>query len=501
VAAMAITAHAALDEILRINYVAEPTLADFHNDRSRFRCIMGPFGSGKTTACCVELLIRAMAQGPDHKGNRLTRFLVVRNTHKQLEDTTVDTWKRWIPAALCRVTDTIPRNGYLEFPLEDGTTVKSRILFRAMDKVKDVRQLLSMDLSGAFLNEARELRRQFFFNLGGRVDRYPNKDTEGIRVTFPFVISDTNPPDTEHWCYRLAEEEKPEGWRFFKQPGALQKIQIHSKTRYIPNPAAENVSHHNAGYRYWLDQIPGATEDHIRVHMLGQYGFTFDGRPVYDGLWNRGVHVAREPLPIYRGLPLWLGWDFGLTPACVMGQLLPTGRLHVLRESCLDYGGIKQLVEQKVRALLANQFNGMALHSWADPAGIQRSQVNVETGPIIELNRLGIPTRPAPTNDFQVRREAVAAFLTRMIDGGPGILVDPSCERLIAGFDGGFHFSRVQVVGSDQLRDKPDKTIQSHPHDGLQYMCEGINAQEIADRNQQRMPPVPVQQPTWEAYR
>ncbi len=35
------------------------------------------------------------------------------------------------------------------------------------------------------------------------------------------MLGDTNAPDEDHWYYRLAEETRPEGWEFFRQPGGL----------------------------------------------------------------------------------------------------------------------------------------------------------------------------------------------------------------------------------------------------------------------------------------
>jgi hypothetical protein len=47
------------------------------------------------------------------------------------------------------------------------------------------------------------------------------------------IIADTNPPDSDHWWYKLAEEDNPVGWRFFKQPGGLSE---HAENReHLPD--------------------------------------------------------------------------------------------------------------------------------------------------------------------------------------------------------------------------------------------------------------------------
>ena len=49
------------------------------------------------------------------------------------------------------------------------------------------------------------------------------------------VLLDTNAPDTESWWYRLAEQETPDGWEFFRQPAGN-------------DPNAENIENLPSGY-------------------------------------------------------------------------------------------------------------------------------------------------------------------------------------------------------------------------------------------------------------
>ena len=64
-----------------VTYKVPPTIEKFMKDDTRaVRLILGPWGSGKTTGCIMELLKRASEEYPDHKGIRKTRFVVVRNT-------------------------------------------------------------------------------------------------------------------------------------------------------------------------------------------------------------------------------------------------------------------------------------------------------------------------------------------------------------------------------------------------------------------------------------
>jgi len=322
-----------------------------------------------------------------------------------------------------------------------------------------------LEVTGVWLNEVRELPKALLDAACSRVGRYPAGRDGG--PTWNGIIMDTNPPDDDHWYYDLAEKERPEGYAFFRQPGGMQPD---GGGGYMVNPLAENVKHLPGGYEYYARQIGGKQGEWIKVYIMGQYGSVFDGRPVYEHVWNDAVHVSSEPLSVYRGLPLRLGWDFGLTPACIVGQLSPKGQVRILREFVCDRGGIRQFVTDVVRPVLNNEYAGMPLISTGDPAGMQGAQGDMEITCFGELERLGILSFPASTNDLLPRRQAVITALTRTIDGEPGFLLDPSCTDLRKGFNGGYQFSRVQVSGEERYRDVPNKNRFSHPHDGLQYL-------------------------------
>jgi hypothetical protein len=319
--------------------------------------------------------------------------------------------------------------------------------------------------------------------VSSRVGRYPGKRHGG--PSWSGFIMDTNPPDTDHWWYRLAEIEQPPGWKFWRQPGAL----IYTANEgWVANPEAENIGNQPLGYAYWQRQIAGKDHEWIKVYILGEYGSVFTGKPVFEEIYADGRHFSAEPLSIYRGLPLRLGWDFGLTPACIAAQLSPRGQLRVLREWICENGGLREFVESIVKPALANEFHGMVILSHGDPAGSQRGQVD-EVTCLDELGRLGIHTAAAPTNDFLPRRQVVISFLSRMIDGQPGFMLDPSCEVLRKGFLGGYKFDRLQVSGEERYRDVPCKNRYSHPMDALQYLALGADEVYSADEKRGRARP------------
>ena len=80
--------------------------------------------------------------------------------------------------------------------------------------------------------------------------------------------------------------------------------------------------------------------------------------------------------------------------------------------------------------------------------------------------------KPAPSNDVALRIEAVDSALSRLLDGKPGFLLDRKCVNLKKGFNGGYHYRRLQTSG-DRYDEKPLKNRYSHVHDALQYLMMG----------------------------
>lgn len=442
--------------------------AQFHADNSRVRGLMGCVGSGKSSSCCVEILSRALRQKP-YNGVRKSRWAVIRNTYPELKSTTIKTWETWFNSSVAPIKWDTPITSTMKIgDIGDGTALELEVVFLAMDRAEETGKLRSLELTGAWINEASEVHKDIFDMVTQRVGRYPSVLHGG--ASWYGTILDTNPPDDDHWYYKLAEEETPKGWKFFRQPGGLY---LDEDGEYKPNPEAENIMNLVGGYDYYLNMIGGKNENWINVFCCGNYGRTSTGKVVYPE-YKDAVHSMEDGVfePV-RGLPILLGWDFGLTPACVMAQQLTNGRLMVFREIVSFDMGIRQFANDVVKPILTNEYSGFRLVSLGDPAGSFRSQVDERTC-LQELLEAGIYTEPAATNDFLIRREAVAYFLTRMVDGEPGFMLSKECRTLRKGFNGGYHFDRIKAAGDSRYKDKPSKNDYSHAHDALQYLCLGL---------------------------
>ena len=448
-------------------------------------------GSGTSSACCVEMFRRASQQEPGRDGLRKTRWAIIRNTNPQLKTTTIKTWLDWFPQKVFgRFRWEVPYTHRIKIG-----TIEMEVLFLALDRPDDIEKLLSLELTGVWINEAREVAKAIVDGATMRVGRFPSMKDGG--PTWYGVIADTNAPDEDHWWpimegsspvpdYIPHEEalmlRKPDDWKFFIQPSAMvEKMDKAGKEilGYSKNAKAENIE--NLTQEYYPKIINGKTKSWIDVFVMNRLGSIEEGKRVYP-TYNDEVHMAKEQLDMNPNLPLIVGIDFGLTPSAIFGQRMANGRWVILREIVTVDMGTARFAEV-LRSTIVRYFPNNSLELYGDPAGDQRAQTD-ETTPFQILRSCGINAVPAPSNDPVLRIEAVEGMLNRMVDGSPGFLLDPSCKTLRQGFRSGYQYRRLAVSGEARYEEKPSKNKFSHPHDALQYMALGAGeGRNVVGRN------------------
>lgn len=476
-----------------------PVAEAFHDDDSFIRGILGPVGSGKSSTCVAEILQHAMKQHPQldpATGRRVrrSRWGVIRNTYPELKSTTIKTWQAWVPDHVAPIKWDAPITSTMKLKdIGDGTGIELEVMFLALDKPEETGKLRSAEFTGIWINEASEIPREIFEMATQRVGRYPEKKRGG--PVHPCVVMDTNPPDDDHWWYQMAEMpkteqtqqletelkklgalgEKQELMKFFRQPAGMleviDRVDGVERIKYVPNPAAENIENLPGGFAYYLRQMAGKAKNWIDVFIMAKYGTTLAGKPVYSE-WKDTVHVAKQKLEPIKGLPLFLGWDFGLTPACIIGQLSPRGQLLILDEFVSENMSIRQFADEVVKPALTTKYPGFQIVGWGDPAGVAKASSDATTC-YGELMQAGLDAEPTETNDFVPRRDAVAYFLTRLSAGEPAFLLSPHCTVLRKGFNGRYRYARMKISG-ERYKERPEKDDFSHPHDALQYLCLGL---------------------------
>lgn len=465
-------------------FTATPIMSEFMLSDAFVRVLGGPIGGGKSVCCAHELFRWGCDQAPNDDGVRKTRFLIVRNTVDQLKSTVMKTVFDWFPPSKVGEWKATDKTLVINVPLPDKTRVHSEWMFIALDTPDDVRKALSLEATGMWGNEARELHPDVIEALLGRLDRYPSMKDGG--ATRAGALFDTNMPDEDSWLYKKMENP-PANWSVHIQPPAIISMNeyldrygeepdpertaiAYDDTIYVANPEGDNYD--NLSKKYYPNNVPGRTQDFLDVYLRCRYGRTLNGIPVYDKTFMPDFHIANDNLSAVRAesYPLTIGLDFGRTPAAVIGQMDHRGRVLILDELTSENMGIEKFLDERLKPFLYSKYAGYTYLVAPDPAGWAKTQVG-ETSPVDAVRAAGFRVVPKSslTNNVDPRIRAVETLLTRQVEGKAGFVVDPGCAKLIRGFKSGYRW-RMDKKGN--LVDvSPDKNEYSHVHDALQYFA------------------------------
>lgn len=372
-------------------------------------------------------------------------------TYTQLKDTTIRTFMDWFPPKIFgeyRVTD----HTYLitQFP-----GIHLEVMFRALDRPDQVSNLLSLEVTGAWFNEVREIAWTIIEAMDARIGRYPSGRDGG--ASWYGMIMDTNPPDEDSKLYKIFERVRPEGWQIFKQPSGLS---VHAEnTKHLPK-------------NYYVNLAKGKDPMYVRIYIHGQYGYLMKGKPVYEG-FKDSVHVAPYPLEPIKGVPLIIGFDFGLQPCCAIGQITPTGQLQIIDELVSDGMGIKQFCLNQLNPLLRLKYFGMKVMGYGDPSGVSRAQTDEQTCfEVLHSKDIGlVDVEEAYTNAITARVGSVEHFLNSMAFGEPLFILSPTCKFIRRAMNGGYHYEKDPKSTGEDYKLQPVKNFDSHIADALQYLC------------------------------
>ena len=452
-----------------IDYTPGPTGNNFLQSTAFVKVIMGPVGGGKSTVALMDLLHRAMNQRP-YNGTRRTKFGILRNTTAQLKATVKPLIDQWFVTMTSnnfgqwRLTE----NTYeIKVVLPDHTTLHAEFMLLAADTPDDVRRLLSLELSAAWVEEAREVDPEVFSGLQGRVARFPSRAAGG--VTYPGVICSTNPPPVGGFWHKMISEP-PSNTEVFIQPAAiLDDGSI--------NPEAENIQHLDPSY--YDNLLSGKTEDWISVYLKNQFGAGDMGQPIYRASFRKSFHISKTPLqPVLGSVnPLIVGMDNGLQSAAAIGQQDMRGRVNVLGEAYVpedETMGVESFLDRLLIPKLTSQFGTFPRNKIVfvvDPACFQRSQVDEKT--IAQaIQQRGFMVVKASTNDPERRVQAVEGLLTRQIDGAAALLIDPGCQHIANALEWGH---RWRKTSSGLTSTTAEKNHHSHIGDAVQYLALHFN--------------------------
>jgi hypothetical protein len=432
-------------------------------------------------------------QAPAADGKRYTRIAIIRQSLKDAKATVLKDVRGWFGSiADWRVSESTL---YLEY----GDVV-SEWPFIPLDEPDDVKRLLSLQLTGAYVNECIETDINLLSDIAGRVGRYPAND-QGV-CSWSGIWADTNAPILNTpWANFLANP--PPQWQVFHQPGGhtypdpitglggaenLPHLNQTAETILLPEDDPKRIKQ---GRGYYERLLSVGSPDYIRRYVWSQFGrdpsgaavfaesFKYDYHVHSSGAIDRNTGMVTAPLePVYSRM-LVVGQDFGRSPWSLICQLDHSGRLLVLEEipgrgPTGENVGLEQHAKQNlIPALLQPRYAGRPIGLVGDPSGQSKDSL-FELNSFDLLKGCGLAAEPAPTNDLDPRLRAVESFFVRNIGGAPAILIDGArCPTLVAALNGQYKFATtLDQSGGMYVKSVPEKL---HPWsdvaDCLQYVC------------------------------
>jgi hypothetical protein len=281
----------------------------------------------------------------------------------------------------------------------------------------------------------------------------------------PAVVA-MNPSSRSHWTTKRFISAPPEGVRVFHVP---------AEEVLTPEEQAEQRR-----------RVAGRPDLLARL-VMGEASDALLGLPVAQG-YDDARHVAPAPwLP--RSGTLWLGWDAGLTPCCIVAQLLD-GELRIYAALCSERAGTRDFIELVVQPWLVQHtpwaIRGSALQHVVDPAMIAASQEDSTKAPASTVRELlGGSVRRGPER-WPARRDPLLALFNRAVAGRPALQISPvdDTELLRRALIGGWHYG-TSVSGGLRPAEQP---IKSHPDSDLGDALTYLIAEVMPTRDRDSRP-------------
>ncbi len=432
-----------------------------------FLCLMGPVGSAKTTTGLMRIINLAWRLRPARDGVRYGKFPVIRRLYKDLEATTMASWREWFPRTMGKWTGGKGDPAVHELPMAhpaDGGLVQLRVEFIALGDLRIEEALRSYEATAAFTDEMDGLPPDSLGFLFSRMGRYRKECGEHLRSVF----GATNAPEEGNWLLPDFIDDPKPGHVLFRQPGGL-------------DPGAENLQNLPGGRAYYELQARSASHYFKRRFIDCVPGLSQGDAAVYEE-FDEGAHMSPTPIPLLSS-PIRVGLDAGGTPAAGIWQVAPNGQKRKLRElsTHLKEAGsitgperfgdmLAQLLHDLLQTLPAGQPRP-PIRGIADPSAAYGADTANGESTWIEIvaRKAGIPVYPAPSNDPTPRMEVYRRLMTQRIDGRiPALLIDPSCRLTRRALARDYRYGAI--LGQNARRtDKPLKNWASHLVEADQY--------------------------------
>lgn len=383
------------------------------------------------------------------------RWAFIRDTHQNLKHITIPAIKKAFP-------------GVFHFKDADHLAIAPGLeidLF-GMDRVDDLGKIQGAEYDGIHLEEPAPIiaqgpsgpivnagmSREVFTVCATRIRGGQSKKRLQIAM---------NPADKSHWTYY--ERELNPQW---EDCTAI----VHFTPGENPHISVED---REAVRRAFADR-----PDLFARYVLGKESEVYAGvaiTPSYNSEWHK-AGIQLDPI---RGAENFLFFDGGLNPTCVLAQLTPSGRLHLLDCVSLGNQGMRQMITVKLIPLLnSNRWKAIQhFRALGDDSLRNREQSDSDFSAASIINTLLKPwlknnAYEGGVQDWDLRRESIHTLLEQNVGGIARLLVNPITtagepwHRIHAALAGGYCY---KITAGIVQRDGPDKNVHSHVGDAITH--------------------------------
>ncbi len=379
--------------------------------------------------------------------------LIFRDTWENCRDTTQKEFFHWFPEDV--YGKYIKSEKLWEWLPSSGLT--GTVNFLGMDDPKDAAKLQSKFFGIACCDEPSPaagtggIDKSIIQILLGRL-RQKGMQWYAVKLA-------QNNPDETHWTYQM-----------FVDPGTPATADAPGFTHF-QTKTPENVRNLPPGYYQSMMRDLADRPDLQRRMAKGEFGFQQLGKPVCPS-FDANVHSADE-LDVPASGEMWMSWDGGHTPVCVIGIIAPSGVLLITDAITIDDGGTYQLIEDKVFPLLETKYakyRGRWEHT-GDPALITADQSDTNQSPVRKIRRLLGGGWHAGPKELEPGVNPLNRRLSLLGKGGKGmIIVDKkNAAGVFYALRGGWHYA---VHPGGVVSPSP---VKNHPHsdfgDAMRYLC------------------------------
>lgn len=414
--------------------------------------VVGIRGDGKTIGILGAILAHAQVHREAGFGLPVP-WLAIRDSFANHKVTTIESLNKPLWGNHWKLYDNNHLAAFKRGPGKDDLALLKLAGCDNMDAVNKLRQ----EVVGVWCQEAAPVE-----DSGGvNYTAYATATSSKGRVpTFHSpALLDLNYPDVDHWTWD----------RFFANP--------RPGTMGFRIPPREN-KHVDA--KYWDDMEVAYADrpDLLRRLVRGEPGSIIHGPQVAVG-FNEDLHVAREPIRIFKGEPLICGIDGGLTPTMIIGQVIH-GWLRIIAAFTIERGGMRQLLETYVVPWLVSnapwvlRANNL-IKGVYDPA-MPDDESDSDRNPVKVLKELlGGYWEPGPVT-WEARKGAMITALNSRVDNKfHALQIDRTCKGLIQSLSTRWHYpqNRLGEIGKD-LPAKPNHPWEDYGDAFCYWVCSAV---------------------------